>query len=142
MSQAFDNLVNFQLAFLNQPMWTMVLGATVAMYAGLAAPQLPDSILRLFDNGLFRLAAIAFIMWTSTAQPTLAIVTAVAYVMALNALSGRRLLELFEGHIEHSRADSFTDDPAINDQMLGGMHGMPSPQPLEMMGGDEMGMEM
>ena len=130
-AKAFDKFVNSNLAFLNQPMWAMILGASISLYAGLAAPLLPPSILNLFDNGLVRLAFLSLIMWTSTQQPTLALVTAVAFVMVLNALSGRKLLELFEGHIAHSNAAGLGDEDEFGETMVGDSLGMPSPIPTD-----------
>lgn len=126
--RAFDSFVNSNIGFLNQPTMGMILGTTIALYAGLAAPKLPDSLLRLFDNGLFRLFFLFLIMYASSNQPSLALISAVAYVMILNALSGRRLLELFSGHIEHSKAESAVDEDVYSEDMMG----VPAPSPIDM----------
>lgn len=132
MSAQFDNFVNSNLGFLlNQPAWAMVLGASISLYAGLAAPMLPPHIIQLFDSGVVRLLALALIMWTSTQQPTLALTTAILYVMAINALSGRKLLELFAGHIEHSNAASYSGEDEFSQDMVDD-GGMPSPIPMDM----------
>ena len=138
MAETFDTFVNSNLAFLNQPVWAMALGATISFYAGLAAPVLPVSIMNMFDNGLMRLAFLSLIMWTATQQPTLAVMTAIAYVMIINALSGRKLLEMFDGHIEHSDSASYTNENEYSEDMLGDASGMPMPMTTDA----DMGMEI
>lgn len=132
MADAFDNLVNSNLSFLNQPMWAMALGAFFAFYSGFAAPALPNSILKLFNHGPFRLAYLFLLMWSASQQPTLALMTAVAFVVTMNVLAERNMFELFEAHMEHNNAMPLSGEKELPEEMIDNHNSMPNPVPVDM----------
>ena len=93
--QAFNKSVNNSLSFLDSPIASNLLKLILLLYAGVAAPKLPDYMAELFENVFFRIAFLFLIMWTGNKDPAFALLVAVGFVISMNALSGRKLLEAF-----------------------------------------------
>lgn len=73
-----------------------VLTLFLILYSGMAGPSLPEPITQLFDFAAFRVAVMALIIWTNNNNPALSVMLAVAFVIAMNTLSGKKLFEKFE----------------------------------------------
>lgn len=61
------------------------------LYAGYAAPRLPDSIIRLFGNNWFKLLLFFLIAYSAGGNPTVAIIASVALMVSLMVLTNRRV---------------------------------------------------
>ncbi len=61
------------------------------VYAGYAAPRLPDSIVRLFENNWFKLLLFFLIAYSAKGNPTVAIIASVALMVSLMVLTDRRV---------------------------------------------------
>jgi hypothetical protein len=66
------------------------------LYAAKLAPQLPASILKLFDNTYFKLFVFSMILWTSQFNPSTAILIAIAFLVSTNYLNNKPLLEFLD----------------------------------------------
>jgi hypothetical protein len=68
-----------------------VLKLALVLYAGKWAPSLPPPVLRLFENAWFRFAIISLVAYTSNVSPSVAIALALATVVSLDLIAGRKL---------------------------------------------------
>lgn len=57
------------------------------LYAGLAAPALPASVAALFDNEIFKVAVLFFLLAVRNYNPTVALLVAVGFVLSMQTLS-------------------------------------------------------
>ena len=91
LNQSLNNL----LQGLTQPNTASFLKLFLVLYAGMAAPKLPDNILSLFDNAAFRLFVLFLVLWTGNSDPTLSLLIAVSFTITMNSLAGRGIFETF-----------------------------------------------
>ncbi|MBA42563.1 MAG: hypothetical protein CMF62_00955 [Magnetococcales bacterium] len=98
--QQFDNTVNQYLSFLDNEYVSTGLSLFLVLYAGMAAPQLPENVARLFENTFFKVLIFFLIVYTSRRNPTVAIISAVALMVSLQTLSkydtNRKLMEIVD----------------------------------------------
>ena len=64
----------------------------LGLYAAFAAPQLPPSLVNLFDNILVRVGVAFVIVLLATRDPSMALMVAVAFVMTLQTANKLRLI--------------------------------------------------
>ena len=64
----------------NNKMASIVLGLFLALYAALAAQNLPSYVTVVFKNSLFRLAVIYLIIYMATKDIAIAIITSIAFL--------------------------------------------------------------
>ena len=77
----------------NNKILSSVIGLFLILYAALAAPKLPKSITRWFDNMWFKLGFMFLIAYTATKDPSVAIISAVALLVTLQTLSAQKTTE-------------------------------------------------
>lgn len=82
------------IAFTN-PYTKSILTLFLVLYGGLAAPKLPDSLLKLFDNQMFRIIILALIVYMGQKDAMFAIMIAVAFVISMNTLNQKKIKEKF-----------------------------------------------
>jgi len=70
-----------------------VLGLFLVLYAALAAPKLPKSVTKWFDNTWFKLGFMFLIAYMATKDPSVAIISAVALLVTLQTLSAQKTAE-------------------------------------------------
>ena len=63
------------------------LSLILILYAGLAAPKLPEYIARLFDNPLFKLLVFFLVAYSAKKNPTVAIIAAIGVMISLHTLN-------------------------------------------------------
>lgn len=80
---------------LANPYIMAVVKVTLALYAAQIAPRAPDSLQKFFSNVYAKIFLIFVIVYLSEKDFQLAIIIAVVFVLSMNALSGRGLLETF-----------------------------------------------
>lgn len=84
----FDTSVNrFMSRIDNNEYLSSALTLFLILYAGLAAPKLPEGIARLFDNIFFKVLVLFLIAYTARKEPTVAIVAAVGLMVSLHTLN-------------------------------------------------------
>jgi len=96
---SFDALFNNSVGSVFSPgsMALVALRLGLVLYAGLAAPVLPSVMLDLFDTPVFRVAVLMMVVWIGGVDPSTALMIAVGFIVSMNALAGRRLMEAFNG---------------------------------------------
>jgi len=97
IQQAFNvsGLDGMLTSALQNPYVSTGLVLFLALYGGMAAPQLPAEVLALFDNALFRLAVLFLVAYTGNRNSTVSLLTAVAFVVSMNALNQKKSEEAF-----------------------------------------------
>lgn len=83
---------------LANPYMMAVLKITITLYAAKIAPSLPDSVVKYLDNPFVKIALISLIIYISDRDIQLAIILAVFFVVGMNYLSGKKLLESFSDY--------------------------------------------
>lgn len=89
-----DDLSQQLSTLLNNPYVGSLILIFFIFYAGLAAPQLPPVVAKLFDYTLFKVAVLALILFVNNVNPTIALVVAVAFFVTLQTLSRYNLFEM------------------------------------------------
>lgn len=83
----FNSSVNKSLNFLNDPNISLAVTLMLGLYAGAAAPKLPRRIAGLLKNPLVSMLFVFLIAYTSTKNPTMAILAALGLVISLQTLN-------------------------------------------------------
>lgn len=92
ITRQFDNTVNTGMNFVDQNQYISVaLGLFLILYAGLAAPKLPESIAKLFDNMLFKFIVLFLVAYGARKNPTVAIIAVVGLLVSIQALNRIKL---------------------------------------------------
>lgn len=68
---------------------------SLILYAAQIAPRLPSGASALFENTFFKIFAVALIAYFASLDFQLSVILAVVYVLGVNAISSRNLLESF-----------------------------------------------
>jgi hypothetical protein len=93
-----DNSINNTLAsVLKKP--TLIRGVIhllLILYAARLAPQLPDQVLELFKNSYFKMFIFSLILWTSQFSPSISILIAVSFMITINFINNKPLLEFMD----------------------------------------------
>jgi hypothetical protein len=99
-----SDYVNKGLDFVNKnKILSSVLGMLLVLYAAAAAPKLPKSVVKIFDNSLFKLGYMFMIAYLATKDPSVAIITAVALLVTIQTLASR---EASESAVKAASAES------------------------------------
>jgi len=92
---SFDSLVNKNLGWVHENKVVLpVLALILGMYAALARPKLPKFIEKLFENPIFRLAMIAYIIYRGNNDPKLSVMIAVAFLITMHMINKRRVRKI------------------------------------------------
>jgi len=101
MFNQFDSIVNQYLSVFDNEYASAGLSLFLALYAGLAAPRLPENIARLFDNNMFKFVIFFLIVYSSRKNPTIATIAAIGVMVSLMTLerynANRRFAEMENG---------------------------------------------
>jgi len=82
----FDSTVNSGMNIIdNNQYLSVALGLFLILYAGLAAPKLPETIAKLFDNVLFKFVILFLVAYGAKKNPTVAIIAVVALLVSIQA---------------------------------------------------------
>jgi len=79
----------------------------LVFYSGLAAPKLPNFIVGLFENPIFRILILSLIVYKGNRDPQFAIMIAVGFTVTMNVISNKKL---FEGFTETYRYNDNDND--------------------------------
>jgi len=91
--------VNNMLDFVNNnKILSSVLGLFLVLYAAMAAPKLPKSVAKIFNNTYFKLGFMFMIGYLATKDPSTAIISAVGLLLTLQTLSSYEAAEKFSSN--------------------------------------------
>lgn len=93
--RSYNSDINSALSPLENPGVAAVLRLFLVLYGGLAAPHLPNSVLKWFDFVPFKLLVLFLIVWSANHDPAIAILIAVGFFVSMNTLSGKQMFEKF-----------------------------------------------
>jgi hypothetical protein len=74
-----------QLSFLDSPYVAAALSIGIVLYASIAAPRLPPSMARIFQNKIFRLLTIFLIAYVAVKNLSIAVTLTLAFVASTMA---------------------------------------------------------
>lgn len=94
-SEQFDSIVNKNLGWVHQNKYVLpVLSLFLAVYVALARPVLPKFIAKLFENPVFRLLMISYIIYRGNRDPQLSLMIAAAFLITIHMLNRQKVNEL------------------------------------------------
>jgi len=64
-----------------------VLGMFLVLYSAKAAPKLPNYLLKVFDNPIFKIVFMFLIAYIASKDPSVAIITAIILLLTIKVLS-------------------------------------------------------
>ena len=92
---SFDSLVNNNLGWVHENKYVLpVLSLFLGMYAALARPTLPKFIEKLFENPVFRLVMISYIIYRGNQNPQLAVMIAAAFLITIHMINKNKINKL------------------------------------------------
>ena len=110
---------------LENPYVATFLSLFLAMYGGLAAPQLPSNIAAVFNSDVGRLVVLFLIVFMSVRNPTLAVLTAVGFTLSLQVLNQHKLFgNIVDEVVDEEEAVQADVEPSPAEEVL-------APAPLE-----------
>ena len=74
---------------------TVLITMFLVFYGGYASPELPEPVLNLFENPVFRIFILSLIVYKSNSNPTLSILISILFVNLMNSVNKKKLLENF-----------------------------------------------
>lgn len=83
----FDDTVKRSLSFLDNEYVNASVYLFLILYAGLAAPKLPEYVAKLFDYTLVKVLLFFLIVYISKKNPTLAIIASIAVIVSIMTLN-------------------------------------------------------
>lgn len=75
--------------------YSSIITLVLILYTGIIAPKLPNSILKLFDNSIFRILVLSLVLYYGNKNTKLAISIAVGFIVSMNLLAKRKMFENF-----------------------------------------------
>lgn len=113
----FNRVVNEALSILDNQIVSSVLGLFLVLYAGLAAPKLPRSIARLFDNPVFRVVVLFLVAFMASKNKSVALIAAVGLVVSFQTLNRHKMNDqLITAIEEESVAAPAAEEEAVVSQ--------------------------
>lgn len=73
-----------------------LLKMSLILYGGLAAPTLPPQFKGLFDNAIFRMIALALILYINKKDPATALIVAVVFTVSVNLFNKMETQSVFK----------------------------------------------
>ena len=75
--------------------YSSIITLVLILYSSVVAPKLPNSILKLFDNSIFRILILSLIVYYGNKNTKLSLIIAVGFTVSMNLLSKRKMFENF-----------------------------------------------
>jgi hypothetical protein len=92
---SFDSLINNNLGWVHENKYVLpVLSLFLGLYAALARPKLPKFVEKLFENPVFRLVIISYIIYRGNKDPQLALMIAAAFLMTIHMINKHSVIKL------------------------------------------------
>ena len=94
--RSYNSQVNSVLSPLDNPSVSAFLRLVLILYGSMAAPHLPDFVLKWFNFVPFKIFILFLIVWTANHDPAIAILMAVGFFATMNVLAGKSAFEKFQ----------------------------------------------
>jgi hypothetical protein len=93
--EQFNSIVNRNLGWVHENKYVLpMLSLFLAMYAALARPTLPTFVGKLFENPVFRLVMIAYIIYRGNKDPQLSLMIAAAFLITMHMINKKQVEQL------------------------------------------------
>ena len=77
----------------------------LVFYGATASPELPNFILKLFENQIFRIFVLSLIVYKANSNPTLSILVALSFVIVMGMVNKKKFSEEFKSNFKEYFAD-------------------------------------
>lgn len=110
LNRVLGSVNNGLKGLLANPYVTASASLFLVLYASMARPQLPNFVISLFDNAVFRIAVLSLVVFMSGQNIQLSILIAVAFTVSMNLLNEQKIAEGFvDGLRENMVNEGFED---------------------------------
>ena len=93
--EQYNLLINQNLGWIHENKYVLpVISLFLGMYAALARPKLPKFVAKLFENPIFRLVIISYIMYRGNKDPQLSLMIALAFLVTMHMLNKQYIKEV------------------------------------------------
>ena len=93
--EQFNSIVNQNLGWVHENKYVLpVISLFLGMYAALARPKLPKFITKLFENPVFRLVMISYIIYRGNKDPQLSLMIAAAFLITMHMINKQKVESL------------------------------------------------
>ena len=90
--EQFNSVVNENLGWVHANKYVLpVLSLFLGLYVALARPTLPKYIERLFENPVFRLVVISYIIYRGNNDPQLSLMIAAAFLITMHMINKQKV---------------------------------------------------
>lgn len=100
-SEQFNSVVNRNLGWVHTNKNVLpVLSLFLVVYVALARPKLPNFMVKLFENPVFRLVMISYIIYRGNQDPQLSLMIAAGFLITMHMINKQKV-ENFSCTHEH-----------------------------------------
>lgn len=115
-----DKHINDALATLDNDYVSAAISLFLVLYAGLAAPKLPETVARLFENTLFRIVIFFLLAYTAKKNASIAAIAAIGLFISLQTLNrydiNNDLKKIVTEEAEDGNVEKFADGEQVEEQ--------------------------
>jgi len=91
-SEQFNYVVNKNIGWVHTNKYILpVLSLFLGMYAALARPTLPNFIIKLFENPVFRLVMISYVIYRGNQDPQLSLMIASTFLITMHMINKQKV---------------------------------------------------
>jgi hypothetical protein len=102
-SEQFNAIVNQNIGWIHNNKYVLpVLSLCLAIYVALARPKLPDYIAKLFDNPVFRLLMISYILYRGNKDPQLSLMIATTFLITMHMINKQRVEKMKNAYLNNN----------------------------------------
>ena len=88
----------------------MIITFILVFYGATASPKLPNFVLNLFDNSIFKIFILSLIVFKGNNNPTMSILIAAIFIIVMDSLSKKKIAEQFMNNYKKTNIENFSED--------------------------------
>jgi hypothetical protein len=86
--EKFNSMINDKIGWIHDNKYILpIVIAIIAMYSVLARPKIPTYIVKLFENTIFRLVVIAYVIYRGNTDPALSLIIAAIFLLIMHEIN-------------------------------------------------------
>ena len=102
-TEQFNAFVNKQIGWLHSNKYVFsALLLFLASYVSLARPKLPDYITKLFENPVFRLVMLSYILYNGNKDPELSLMIAAVFLITMHMINKQRVENMKDTYLNNN----------------------------------------
>lgn len=91
-SERFNHIVDDNIGWVHTNRYVLpILSLFLGLYVALARPRLPNVVAKLFENPVFRLLMISYIIYRGNKDPQLALMIATAFLITIHMINKQKV---------------------------------------------------